>query len=826
MEISRWVLVISIFLCLLVSGSLAIENLHQAFPIVEPDPGHTKLRLSKEGLEAIERITTPIAAVAVIGPYRSGKSFLLNQLLSLSCYEGFGVGHMRDTKTKGIWVWGTPLEMDIDGVRTSVFYLDTEGFESVGKSNVYDDRIFALATVMSSVLVYNLPETIREADISRLSFAVELAEEFYGRVKGQDIAFEPAKLLWLIQRDFLQGKSVQEMVDEALRHVPNHDGDRNIDLVNQIRDSLAIMGDNSTAFSLPQPHLQRTKLCDMKDGELDPLYVKRRDQLKELVSSIIRPKIVQGKTLNGKEFVSFLEQILEALNKGEIPSTGSLVEVFNKGILERCLKVYSERMAKLGLPLSEQSLQDSHEMSREEAMQIFEEQHFGRHHAKKSVLQLDEEIEKVYKNAIMANEYQSSKLCEALYTRCEDKMDQLQVLRLPSMAKFNAGFLQCNQSFEHECVGPSKATYEHRMMKMLGKSRTLFIKEYNHRLFNWLVAFSLVMVVVGRFIIKFFLLEIGAWILFIFLETYTRMFWSAESLYYNPVWHLIVTTWETVVYSPILDLDRPILRASLSYCLIPMELYAGFTSQQSPLAKMRVTVTFWKPSQTDFASRRHVYFQIRKHSVVCENYLINLMLRRQRNKVDVDASHWSSQRKVIGFQDLNLKMSEFAKVVCKVEKGDKILTNLRADEVVSNFGTEKVEEESTGIQESSAFGPSNINIMKIEDGVVEDDDKDHRGREFALALRTMLKADSDRCKKEMRFEARKWMGAVLFKDLGGVRYMGRVVDYDVETGWFKVLYDDFEHEEMEKDELIHLLANPEQYRPYFHRLPARFTLNL
>jgi hypothetical protein len=35
------------------------------FPIVEPDPGHTKLRLSEEGLEAIERITNPIASVAV-----------------------------------------------------------------------------------------------------------------------------------------------------------------------------------------------------------------------------------------------------------------------------------------------------------------------------------------------------------------------------------------------------------------------------------------------------------------------------------------------------------------------------------------------------------------------------------------------------------------------------------------------------------------------------------------------------------------------------------------------------------------------------------------
>ncbi|KAF4346428.1 hypothetical protein G4B88_018399 [Cannabis sativa] len=539
MEFSSWFMVFSISCFLLASGSFSVENFNQAFPIVEPDPGHTKLQLSREGLEAIRRITTPIAAVAVIGPYRSGKSFLLNQLLSLSCSEGFGVGHMRDTKTKGIWVWGTPREMTIDGVKTSVLFLDTEGFESVGKSNVYDDRIFALATVLSSVLIYNLPETIREADISRLSFAVELAEEFYGRVKGQDIAFEPAKLLWLIQRDFLQGKSVHQMVVEALHRVPNSEGDKNIDLVNQIRDSLAIMGDNSTAFSLPQPHLQRTKLCDLNDGELDPSYVKKREQLKDVVGSIIRPKI-----------------ILEALNKGEIPSTGSLVEVFNKGILERCLKLYSDMMAKLHLPLSEESLQNAHQNSREEAMQLFEQQHFGRHHAKKSVKELDEEIEKAYKNVILANENKSSKLCEGLYTTCEDEMDHLQVLRLPTMAKFNAGFLKCNQSFEQECVGPSKASYEHRMMKMLGRSRSLFIKEYNNRLFNWLVTFSLVMVVLGRFIIKFILLEIGAWILFIFLETYTRMFWTAESLYYNPVWHVIVATWETLVYSPVLDLDR------------------------------------------------------------------------------------------------------------------------------------------------------------------------------------------------------------------------------------------------------------------------------
>lgn len=93
-------------------------------------------------------------------------------------------------------------------------------------------------------------------------------------------------------------------------------------------------------------------------------------------------------------------------------------------------------------------------------------------------------------------------------------------------------------------------------LQMLGRSKALFIKEYNNRLFNWLVTFALVMVVVGRFVVKFLLLEVGAWIMFIFLETYTRMFWSAESLYYNPAWHLIISVWETIVYSPFLDLDR------------------------------------------------------------------------------------------------------------------------------------------------------------------------------------------------------------------------------------------------------------------------------
>ena len=68
-------------------------------------------------------------------------------------------------------------------------YIDTEGFESTGKADAYDDRIFALSTLISAVLVYNLPETVRESDIQKLSFAVELAEGFYADVQ---VCFCPA----------------------------------------------------------------------------------------------------------------------------------------------------------------------------------------------------------------------------------------------------------------------------------------------------------------------------------------------------------------------------------------------------------------------------------------------------------------------------------------------------------------------------------------------------------------------------------------------------------------------------------------------------------
>ena len=71
--------------------------------------------LQPEGLDVLRGVRGAVAPVVVIGPYRSGKSFLLNQLLGVACGAGFGVGHTRRTETKGVWVWSEPVPASARG---------------------------------------------------------------------------------------------------------------------------------------------------------------------------------------------------------------------------------------------------------------------------------------------------------------------------------------------------------------------------------------------------------------------------------------------------------------------------------------------------------------------------------------------------------------------------------------------------------------------------------------------------------------------------------------------------------------------------------------
>lgn len=88
------------------------------YALVLPVDSHkSQLKVQREGLDLLASIDGPIAPVVVIGPYRSGKSFTLNQLLGLNCSKSRPRGAPRG------WEAGLEQQLAQRGARASLPYV-------------------------------------------------------------------------------------------------------------------------------------------------------------------------------------------------------------------------------------------------------------------------------------------------------------------------------------------------------------------------------------------------------------------------------------------------------------------------------------------------------------------------------------------------------------------------------------------------------------------------------------------------------------------------------------------------------------------------------
>ena len=105
--------------------------------------------------------------------------------------------------------------------------------------------------------------------------------------------------------------------------------------VNKIRQSLRLVARNSTAYGLHQPHMERTKLCDLGDDQLDSKYIEQRAGLRQLVQQLAKPKRVNGKVMTGPGLADLVSQMVTALNARDIPTAGSILEHCHKELVYR-----------------------------------------------------------------------------------------------------------------------------------------------------------------------------------------------------------------------------------------------------------------------------------------------------------------------------------------------------------------------------------------------------------------------------------------------------------------------------------------------------------
>ena len=107
--------------------------------IMRPSADHHGL-VATEDLARILGAREQMAVIAVVGPYHSGKSFLLNALAGRT--DVFKVGPSTDPETKGLYIARTDRRTE-DG--KEIWLLDSEGFFGPQVPEEYDAKVFTVA---------------------------------------------------------------------------------------------------------------------------------------------------------------------------------------------------------------------------------------------------------------------------------------------------------------------------------------------------------------------------------------------------------------------------------------------------------------------------------------------------------------------------------------------------------------------------------------------------------------------------------------------------------------------------------------------------------
>ncbi|MEE6516067.1 hypothetical protein FKM82_025272 [Ascaphus truei] len=140
------------------------------------------LVINKDAVQILSDITQPVVVVAIVGKYRTGKSYLMNKLAGKR--NGFALGSTVQSKTKGIWMWCVPHPSKPGH---TLVLLDTEGLGDVEKGDSGNDAwIFSLAVLLSSTLVYNSVGTIDQESVEKLHYVTELTERIKVKSSPKD----------------------------------------------------------------------------------------------------------------------------------------------------------------------------------------------------------------------------------------------------------------------------------------------------------------------------------------------------------------------------------------------------------------------------------------------------------------------------------------------------------------------------------------------------------------------------------------------------------------------------------------------------------------
>ncbi|XP_077882784.1 guanylate-binding protein 3 [Ictidomys tridecemlineatus] len=410
-------------------------------PICLVENWNEQLTVNSEALRILDKICQPVVVVAIVGTYRTGKSYLMNQLAGQN--HGFPLGSTVRAETKGIWMWCVPHPSKPNH---TLVLLDTEGLGDVEKGDPKNDSwIFALAVLLSSTFVYNSMGTIDQHALEHLHYVTELTKLIRAKSdptpdevedSSEFVSFFP-DFVWTVRDFTLELKldehpiTEDEYLENALKLISGNND--KIQKSNNSRESIRCFFPKRKCFVFDRPTNDRSLLSHIDKVPQNQLEKNFQVQSKNFCSYVFtnaKTKTLRGGIIvTGNRLGTLVETYVNAINKGTIPclenAVITLAQRENSAALQMAADHYSEQMAqRVQFPTDTlQELLEVHTACEKEAIAVFMEHSFkdDNHEFQKKLI---ETTERKKEALLLRNEEASVKYCQVLLEQLSEALMQ------------------------------------------------------------------------------------------------------------------------------------------------------------------------------------------------------------------------------------------------------------------------------------------------------------------------------------------------------------------------------------------------------------------
>ena len=299
--------------------------------ILRPSESHNGLEVTEHLARLLDSSMsgTKLSIVGVVGPYHSGKSFLLNALIGRT--DIFSVGPKTSPETRGIWLCRTDRK---SASGEEIWLLDSEGFFGPRVPESYDAKIFTVSALLSSHILYNSVKVIDQQAVDMLETLTRQAQLF--SVKTEEPTelensflmqnqFPP--LTWIVE-DFVQEEGRTSNPDDFYsKWVRSFMAKDEVPILYRVFPNLEV----KTLFLPATGKFQLQDLSKLSWDELTPEFRSEISRLRLSLFDSIKSKSWGG---SAKALVNFVQFVVSGLNKGMFPELPSLWQVWQNQVGE------------------------------------------------------------------------------------------------------------------------------------------------------------------------------------------------------------------------------------------------------------------------------------------------------------------------------------------------------------------------------------------------------------------------------------------------------------------------------------------------------------